>query len=163
MAAARIAAVILAFLPVALGALDTPQADLTIQVVDETGAVTPRAHVEVDSSPSHQFTLVTGGNGKAIFNLKAGSHVLTVSALGFAIWSKKIDIQDAADQQIVAKLHLATISGPASVTQLTPEIDVIRPPDPAPLSPVEIDVNPVCNSCNSISPRKHWWQRLFGY
>jgi hypothetical protein len=164
MAAAQIAAAVLAFLPAALIAQETPLGHLTIQVTDLSGAVVPGARIEIDPSPSHhQFALVTDSNGEVIFGLKAGNHVLTVSALGFATWSEKIDIQDASDQQIVAKLRLATISGPPLVTPLTPEIDVIRPPEPAPLCPIEVDEILACYSCNNTSPRKHWWQRLPGH
>jgi hypothetical protein len=129
MVAARIAAVFLAaFLPIA-GGQQPAQTQLTVQVVDATGAVIPGARVEIGlPGPQPVTVLRTDARGQAAFDLPAGSHTLGIAAQGFKTWTGQIEVQNGPDQSITVKLDVASSGcSPCVVAVILPDIPLERP------------------------------------
>jgi hypothetical protein len=169
MAAARIAAVFLTTtLPMVCAQQSSrtqaPQAQVTIQAIDETGAFIAGARIQVDPAPSPlQSTFIADGQGQAAVDLPAGIFTLSIAAPGFRKRIRQIDVPDPPiNQTITAGLDIdPTPLGPAYFG-FQPDIDLLRPPDPAPLAYFEIALLGRPFEHLSPLPRKRWWRHLFG-
>ena len=113
MAAARFAAVFVALLSIELSSQPAPQKNLTIQVTDITGAVIPGARIEIDPSSSRPRPILkTDGQGRAVVDLPAGTHTLSITAPGFKRWTRReVDAQGNGGQPVTARLELAEVGG----------------------------------------------------
>jgi hypothetical protein len=155
MAAARIAAVFLAaVLPVA-GAQESSTTQLTILVTDVIGDVVPDALIKIDPSlPDAQSPLRTDSRGQATLELPVGGYTLSVSARGFASWTRQIDVQGGSGQTITATLAVASFGGPIVVADwdLRPELPLGSPEQ------VSLPLQPVSNLAplQSHSAKRRW-------
>jgi hypothetical protein len=122
MAAARLAAVLLVILGASLTAQTTSTARVVITVTDQSGAVIRAAHVGIIGLPSvipndgdwvhyalhasEQASAHTDANGEATVGLVKGSYVITITALGFSRYFKKIEIRDESNRSLKATLGI---------------------------------------------------------
>jgi hypothetical protein len=155
MAAARIAAAILsAVLASQLAAQPAPQGHLTIQVVDQSGAVIPNARIVIDPAlPQPESVLRTDSQGQASLQVRAGNHVLSIAAPGFETWSRQIDVRASADQAFKITLQVGQTGCGACVVVL------LVPPMPNELpEPVFLTLEPLSNFAPlpSRPARKRW-------
>jgi hypothetical protein len=121
MACVRIAAVVIAvLLSVELSAQPGPQGNVTVRVTDITGAAIPGARIEIDPWPSKSGSvLTTDSQGRAVLDLPAGVHVLSITFPAFKQWTRQIDVRGGAGQTVAAKLDVGGTNDP-EVTSETP-------------------------------------------
>jgi hypothetical protein len=160
MVAARIAVVLVAALLPFAGAQLPQQTEITIQVTDVTGAVIPAARIQIDPAPSPlQSTFIADSQGEAAVDLPAGIFTLSIVAPGFKRRVRQINMQEPpTNRTITQALDIdPTPLGPVSFS-FQIDIDLLRPPDPAPLPSIEIAL---LGPHLSPLPRMHWWRRIF--
>lgn len=101
-----IAALTVAILSTSLTAQQPKQVPITIKVTDQTGAVLGGAAVRIDDSFAKSAPRVdTDYSGLAVVDLTPGSHLISISARGFANWAIQFDVQEGANQPIEATLR----------------------------------------------------------
>jgi hypothetical protein len=141
MAAARFAAVVFALASVGLPAQPAGHGQLTIQVIDPTGAVIPGARIEIDGAPaSPQFSAIADSQGQAAVDLATGTYGLLITSQGFMSLARRVEVSETA-QTVVARLKTAngTLFGFGELDPGRPlDIDLIRPPELVFLSPLPI-------------------------
>jgi hypothetical protein len=92
-----------------------PRVELRGTIVDEAGAVVPRAAFTLDDGHGHRFTTATNELGHyRLATIPPGSYQLTVSAAGFAPLSRQL---------IVTQTAVQTLNLPLAVT-IAEEIEV---------------------------------------
>jgi hypothetical protein len=101
---------------------------VTITVLDQSGAVIPKAMVMVpDGEPETPYVQVpsaaqkrheTNQAGEAKFFLALGSHEISVSAIGFKERRGLVDVTDSSDQRVALILEVGPTScGPCVTLQ----------------------------------------------
>lgn len=104
--------------PSADWAQQAPTRQVTIQVVDQTGAPVPHAQIRLVPAPNPARTKSeTDENGNLSLDLKVGSYALSVSERGFKNWSESIYVpkpegEVSARQVIPVVLQVGQDSGP---------------------------------------------------
>ena len=139
----RISVVVIAVLlsvelsSVELFAQPAPQGNVTIQVKDFTGAVIPGARIEVDRSSSKPGAIFkTDSEGRAVLDLPAGAHILSITYPAFKQWTRQIEVQGGVNLALDAKLDIADIGD--AIVETAPVIPPPRSPEPIflPLQPL---------------------------
>jgi hypothetical protein len=146
MAAARIAAVAVALLVVALlsvqlSAQPAPQGKVNIQAQVICGGAIQGARIEVDPSLSEPGPVQdTDSQGRAVLVLPIGVHTVSITFKGLEPWTRQIDVRGGENPPVAATLHYGggtivdcVILGPSS-SPLIP----LGEPDPSflPLQPL---------------------------
>jgi len=145
MAASRIAGLFAAaLLSLQLSAQQAPQAKITIQVVDPTGAVVRGARIEIDppSGAVPNFAKADG-SGEVVLNLPAGKHVLRISSSGFRTSVQPVSIEGDSDRTVKVTLQFGAMgpgySGPCCwfyALEAWNRVESVQLPDTMPLRPV---------------------------
>ncbi|MBK5255422.1 MAG: carboxypeptidase regulatory-like domain-containing protein [Vicinamibacteria bacterium] len=86
-----------------------PLFDVSITVVDPSGARIPGATVEVDPGSAQVLSAVTGPRGEAVVpGVESGEHRFRVTIQGFEPWEKKVRVR-GGQGRVEAKLKLARV------------------------------------------------------
>ncbi len=137
MAAARIVAVALAFISVALAAQSPSGIALKVGVKDPTGAAVPGAEVQARASESRITSQTrTDANGEAVLCLEPDTSIVSVRAPGFSVWRYKIEGGRDVDKPLIAVLRISSYHGPTLVNA-DPGLQTEPQPPIAALIPLE--------------------------
>jgi hypothetical protein len=140
MAAARIAAVFLTAILPLTSAQQPSESQLTVQVVDRTGAFVSGARIAINPLPaSSRSFLAANSQGLATIGLPSGRYTLSIAASGFADWTRQVEVQSGADRTITATLEVVSGGDPVIVDSYAPDIPCGTP------EPVFIPLQPVSN------------------
>lgn len=117
-AAGCLGALVLA--PVALRAQPARQARLTVRVADESNAVLPHAHVEVQGANGAATTGVAAAPGEFLFvGLAPGAYLVNATHAGFAPIDRRVGVSGADDVRLDLRLALAVMHDSAEATART--------------------------------------------
>ncbi len=146
---ARIAAIAFTVLSATLVAQQAPTGRLTVRVTDQTGTVIPGAGISVDpTSFGFPSSIKTDTQGSVVLDVPTGSHILEVTAQGFA--TSRVNADWREDYQSITVVLIVSNSGcGVCVTVEGPRI---------PLEPVELaDLIPLIplHTLQSIQARAH--------
>ena len=111
---------------------------VTIKVLDLTGAVVSGALVEIDPSSPTFRAIKTDGSGQAAIGLPVGMHSIRVSAPGFRSWKGFAEVQ-GTEEVITARLQIAGTADP-QISIDPPGVDIplyMPQPELMALQPVE--------------------------
>jgi hypothetical protein len=154
MAVGRIVALALALCACAALAQKHANATLTVNVMDQSGACIPGAHITVtDETTGLRFEATTDVDGQAALHLDHGVYKLRVGAAGFASW-EETHIKLTAETHRDVKLPV-DYSGPIVVIDAAP----ILPEDYQFLA-MEIPLIPMQQFSSPDKPlrrRSHWF------
>jgi len=100
----------------AIAGQQNPNAQITVQVTDVTGAFVPKALIEVSATQSGPpMTREADESGKGKFELPIGSYHLLVKSPGFCSYKGPVEVLKQQNQIFTAKLQVDTCPGPCEV------------------------------------------------
>jgi hypothetical protein len=162
MDAARIAAIVLGFLPCTVLAQHPEMGTITVTISDQNGAIIPGAHVVVSGgAKASRSEAISDGSGVAVFHVHQGGYDLDVKARGFWTYREKI-FEVTKQTQIAVTLRIAEAGcscgyppslddyPPVEHSQLVTEIPLI------PIEQFVLPARPLSVFAKRPRPKWHW-------